>query len=160
MTGDPGELPTPGTVGHLGLYDPAPRLRAGTGPRAGDAAVRRSFGGVIARTRSGGELVVAVPVSHDEKVIGVVRTSSALSAVRTQVLLGWAALLGAAVLALTVGVFVARRQARALARPLEDLSRHCRAVTAGDLNVRAAPSAIAEIQQVALTHNDMLHSLS
>ncbi|MFF2993148.1 sensor histidine kinase [Streptomyces sp. NPDC057950] len=159
-TGDPVELPSPGGAGHLGLYDPAPRLRAGSGPRTGDAAVRRSLGGVIARTRSGGELVVAVPVSHDEKVIGVVRTASAVSAVRTQVFLGWAALLGAAVLALAVGVLVARHQARALARPLEDLSRHCRAVTAGDLNARAAPSAIAEIRQVALTHNDMLHSLS
>nr|WP_307841720.1 HAMP domain-containing sensor histidine kinase [Streptomyces endocoffeicus] len=47
-----------------------------------------------------------------------------------------------------------------LATPLEDLSRHCRAVTEGDLNARAAPSSIAEIDQVASTHNEMLRSLS
>lgn len=104
--------------------------------------------------------MVAVPVSHAEQVIGVVRASSAVSAVRNRVLVDWAVLLGAAVFALAVAVLVARRQARALAAPLEDLSRHCRAVTEGDLTARAAPSTIAEIDQVARTHNDMLHSLS
>ncbi|MET7690490.1 HAMP domain-containing sensor histidine kinase [Streptomyces sp. NPDC005483] len=39
------------------------------------------------------------------------------------------------------------------------MSRHSRAVTEGDLNARAAPSSIAEIDQVARTHNEMLHSL-
>ncbi|MFJ1531518.1 histidine kinase dimerization/phospho-acceptor domain-containing protein [Streptomyces mirabilis] len=159
-TGDPAELPPPGPGERLGLYDPKLRLHTGTGPRSGDAAVRRAFRGVIARTRSGGELVVAVPVSHAEQVIGVVRASSAVSAVRSRVLVDWAVLLGAAVFALAVAVLVARRQARALAAPLEDLSRHCRAVTEGDLTARAAPSTIAEIDQVARTHNDMLHSLS
>lgn len=159
-TGDPAELPPPGPGERLGLYDPKPRLHTGTGPRSGDAAVRRAFRGVVARTQSGGELVVAVPVSHAEEVIGVVRASSAVSAVRNRVLVDWAVLLGAAVFALAVAVLVARRQARALAAPLEDLSRHCRAVTEGDLTARAAPSTIAEIDQVARTHNDMLHSLS
>ncbi|MEU8981258.1 HAMP domain-containing sensor histidine kinase [Streptomyces sp. NPDC058251] len=159
-TGDPAELPSPGAGERLGLYDPELALRAGGGPRGGDAAVRHALRGVIARDRTGGELVVAVPVSHAEEVIGVVRVSSAVSAVRDRVLLGWAALLGAAVLALTVAVLVARRQARVLAAPLEDLSRHSRAVTEGDLTARAAPSTIAEIDQVARTHNDMLHSLS
>ncbi|MEU1409079.1 HAMP domain-containing sensor histidine kinase [Streptomyces sp. NPDC005728] len=158
--GDPVEMPPPGAGERLGLYDPALRLHAGSGPRSGDAAVRRSLDGVIAHVDSGGELVVAVPVSHDEKVIGVVRASSAVSAVRDDVLVGWAVLLAAAVLALAVGVFVARRQAHALAQPLEELSRHCQAVAAGDLASRAAPSTIAEIDQVARTHNDMLHNLS
>ncbi|MCZ1002690.1 hypothetical protein O1M63_39345 [Streptomyces mirabilis] len=66
--------------------------------------------------------MVAVPVSHAEQVIGVVRASSAVSAVRNRVLVDWAVLLGAAVFALAVAVLVARRQARALAAPLEDLS--------------------------------------
>ncbi|MEU6994936.1 HAMP domain-containing sensor histidine kinase [Streptomyces sp. NPDC046465] len=158
--GDPVELPVARAGERLGLYDPERRLRAGAGPRQGDTAVRRALGGVVARADADGELVVAVPVSHDEKVIGVVRASSASSAVRDRVLVGWAALAGAVVLALTLAVLVARRQARLLAAPLEDLSRHCRAVTAGDLSARAAPSAIAEVDQVARTHNDMLHSLT
>jgi signal transduction histidine kinase len=159
-TGDPVELPAPAAGTRLGLYDPGLRLRAGSGPRTGDDVVRRSLNAVVTRGESGGELVVAVPVPHDEQVIGVVRASSEVAAVRHRVVLGWAALLGVVLLALTVAILVARRQARALAAPLEDLSRHCRAVTDGDLTARAGPSTIAEIDQVARTHNDMLHSLS
>ncbi|MGW3449902.1 histidine kinase dimerization/phospho-acceptor domain-containing protein [Streptomyces sp. NPDC001076] len=159
VTGDPVELPAPPVGGRLGLYDAQLRLRAGTGPRPGDTPVRQSLGGAAVRGRAGADLVVAVPVSHAEKVIGVVRASTP-AAVRDRVVAAWTLLLGVAALALTVAVLVARRQARALAAPLEDLSRHCRAVTEGDLNARAAPSDVAEIDQVARTHNEMLHSLS
>ncbi|TCR19521.1 signal transduction histidine kinase [Streptomyces sp. BK205] len=159
-TGDPAELPRPPAGGRLGLYDPQSRLRAGSGPRSGDASVRRALGGEAVRGHSGGDLVVTVPVSHAEQVIGVVRVSSPAASVRDRVLVAWAVLLGVAALALAVAVVVARRQARALAAPLEDLSRHCRAVTEGDLNARAARSSIGEIDQVARTHNEMLHSLS
>lgn len=134
-------------------------MRGGSGPATADSPVHRALGGAAVRTRSGGDLVVAVPVSHAEQVIGVVRASSPVAAVRDRVFLTWAALLGVAVVALAVAVLVARRQARALAAPLEDLSRHCRAVAEGHLNARAALSSIAEIDQVARTHNEMLHSL-
>ncbi|MFK0106103.1 histidine kinase dimerization/phospho-acceptor domain-containing protein [Streptomyces sp. NPDC091217] len=160
VTGDPVELPTPPAGGRLGLYDPRVRLRAGSGPRPGDTPVRQALGGEVVRHRAGADLVVAVPVAHAEKVIGVVRASSPAAAVRNRVAAAWTLLLGVAVLALAVAVLVARRQARALTAPLEDLSRHCRAVTEGDLNARAAPSSVAEIDQVARTHNEMLHTLS
>ncbi|MET8243914.1 HAMP domain-containing sensor histidine kinase [Streptomyces sp. NPDC005202] len=160
VTGDPVELPAPPVGGRLGLYDQQARLRAGSGPRAGDAVVRRALGAQVVRARSGGDLVVAVPVSHEERVIGVVRASTPADAVRYRVVAVWAVLLGVAALALAVAVVVARRQARSLAAPLEDLSRHCRAVTEGDLSARAAPSSITEIDQVARTYNEMLHSLS
>ncbi|MFD8394323.1 HAMP domain-containing protein [Streptomyces sp. NPDC059680] len=159
-TGDRVELPAPPAGGRLGLYDPQLRLRAGSGPRTGDTAVRRALGAEVVRGRSGGDLVVTVPVSHAEQVIGVVRASSPSDAVNDRVLLVYAVLAGVCALALTAAIWVARRQARALTAPLEDLSRHCRAVTAGDLNTRAAPSSIPEIDQVARTHNEMLHSLT
>jgi signal transduction histidine kinase len=158
--GDPAELPAAASGQRLGLYDPRLRLHAGTGPRTGDDAVGRALAGKVTRDSSGGELVAAVPVSHAEQVIGVVRASSPLADVRGRVFAGWAVLAGVATVALTVAVLVARRQARALATPLEDLSRHCRAVAEGDLTARAAPSSIAEIDQVSRTHNDMLHSLT
>ncbi|MFD5536478.1 histidine kinase dimerization/phospho-acceptor domain-containing protein [Streptomyces sp. NPDC127079] len=160
VTGDPVELPAPASGGRLGLYDPRLRLRAGSGPRPGDTPVRRSLDGEVAQSRAGQDLVVAVPVTHAEKVIGVVRASSPAAAVRNRVAMTWLLLLGVTALALAVAVLVARRQARVLAAPLEDLSRQCRAVTEGDLTVRAAPSSVAEIDQVARTHNEMLHSLS
>ncbi|MBW8794273.1 MAG: HAMP domain-containing histidine kinase [Streptomyces sp.] len=160
VTGDPVELPAPPSGAGLGLYDPHARLRAGSGPGSGDTPVRQGLGGEVVRGRSGPDLVVAVPVSHAEKVIGVVRASSPAAAVRNRVAVAWLLLLGVAAVALAVAVLVARRQARVLAAPLEDLSRQCRAVTEGDLNVRAARSSVAEIDQVARTHNEMLHSLS
>ncbi|MFI6685923.1 histidine kinase dimerization/phospho-acceptor domain-containing protein [Streptomyces sp. NPDC050485] len=159
-TGDPAELPAAASGQRLGLYDPRLRLHTGTGPGTGDDAVRRALSGTVTRSSSGGELVAAVPVSHAEKVIAVVRASSPIGDVRGRVLAGWAVLAGVAVVALTVAVLVARRQARLLAAPLEALSRRCRAVAEGDLTARAGPSTIAEIDQVARTHNDMLHSLS
>ncbi|MGX4691560.1 histidine kinase dimerization/phospho-acceptor domain-containing protein [Streptomyces sp. JNUCC 63] len=158
--GDPVELPRPPAGARIGLYDPQLRLRAGSGSRPGDAPVRQALRGEAVRSRSGGDLVVAVPVSHAEQVIGVVRVSSPVGAVRERVLAVWGVLLGVAAFALATAVLVAHRQARALAAPLEDLARHCRAVAAGDLNARAGLSSIAEIDQVAHTHNEMLHSLS
>ncbi|MEU6370880.1 histidine kinase dimerization/phospho-acceptor domain-containing protein [Streptomyces sp. NPDC046931] len=156
-TGDPVELPAAPAGGHLGLYDRHQRLRSGSGPGTGDAPVGRALGGEPMRGRSGGDLVVTVPVSHAEQVIGVVRASSPADTVRDRVLAVWGVLLGVTAFALGVAVLVARRQARVLATPLEDL---CRAVTEGDLNARAAPSSIAEIDQVARTPNEMLRSLS
>ncbi|MGW5861279.1 histidine kinase dimerization/phospho-acceptor domain-containing protein [Streptomyces sp. NPDC055239] len=158
--GDPVELPTAPAGGRLGLYDPRLRLRAGDGPASGGAPVRQALAAEAVRSRTGGDLVVAVPVSHAERVIGVVRAASPAAAVRDRVLAVWAVLLGVGALALAVAIGVARRQARLLAAPLEGLSRHCRAVKAGDLTARAALSAIAEVDQVARTHNDMLHSLT
>ncbi|MFE2301124.1 sensor histidine kinase [Streptomyces sp. NPDC059445] len=160
VTGDPVELPRRPAGGSLGLYDPRARLRAGSGPTLGDAPVRRALGGGLVRSGAGGQIVVTVPVSHAERVIGVVRASSPAGSVRGRVLAAWAVLLGVAVLAVFIAVLVARRQARVLAAPLEDLSRHCEAVTEGDLSRRAASSTIAEIDQVARTHNEMLDSLS
>lgn len=56
-------------------------------------------------------------------------------------------------------VVVARHQARARTRPLEALAATAAKVTDGDLTARAAPSGIAEIDQVAATHNDMVERL-
>ncbi|MFI0966590.1 histidine kinase dimerization/phospho-acceptor domain-containing protein [Streptomyces sp. NPDC021080] len=159
-TGDPVELPSPPRGGRLGLYDPQARLRAGSGPATGDPSVRRALGGELVRRGTDGQIVVTVPVSHAEQVIGVVRASSPAGAVQRRVLVAWAVLLGVALVAVCVAVLVARRQARALAAPLEGLSRHCRAVAEGDLSRRADSSSIAEIDQVARTHNEMLDNLS
>ncbi|MGW4758260.1 sensor histidine kinase [Streptomyces chartreusis] len=159
-SGDPIELP--GTPPHvsLGVYDDHNRLRAGQGPRTGDRLTARTRNGDVHRGTTAGQNVVAIPVTHAEEVIGVVRAAAPLSTVRTRVLVAWSALAGIAALALAVAVLTARRQARALAAPLEALSRNSRAVAQGDLNARAEPSTISEIDQVARTHNDMLQHLS
>ncbi|MFD4973587.1 sensor histidine kinase [Streptomyces sp. NPDC058424] len=158
--GDPVELPKAGGEVRLGVYDTRMRLRAGHGPARADTETRRAGAGTVVRGHADGDLVAAVPVSQNEKVIGIVRAASPARDVWGRVLLGWLALGGVVLIALTAAVLVARRQARALTAPLEALSRQARAVTEGDLTARAAPSPIAEIDQVARTHNAMVERLA
>ena len=104
-------------------------------------------------------LVVAVPVTHDGDVIGVVRAATPTLAVDRIVWLAWlamAALAGAAVGAVYI---VARRQARTIARPLEELSAAAQRLGDGDFTVRAAPAAIPEIDSVGDSLNSTAERL-
>ncbi|MFJ4848580.1 MULTISPECIES: sensor histidine kinase [unclassified Streptomyces] len=157
--GDAVELPAARDGELLGVYDTAWRRRWGTGPAAADAAVHRAATGKVAQRQSAGEIVVAVPVSDAERVIGVVRASTDTGEVWKRILLAWLALVGVALSALGVALLVARHQARALTGPLEALAATSAKVTEGDLTARAAPSGIAEIDQVGATHNDMVERL-
>lgn len=158
--GDPVELPAGQSEGRLGLYDTALRLRGGTGPSTADAAIRRALGGTVVRQNVGSEVVAAVPVSQDERVIGVVRASVSTRSVWNRILTAWAALLTAAMIALGAASLVARRQARALTAPLESLSRTSQAIADGDLSARAATCGIDEIDRVADAHNTMVQRLA
>ncbi|MFG2666709.1 histidine kinase dimerization/phospho-acceptor domain-containing protein [Streptomyces sp. NPDC048387] len=159
-TGDPVELHAARPGEGLALYDTAGRLRAGAGPAHAGGAVPRALTGSVAQSRSDGELVVAVPVSSGEQVIGVIRASTRASTVWARVLWGWAALLGLCLVALGAAVIVARRQASILAAPLEALAGTSLAVADGDLTARAEPSTIAEIDEVARAHNTMVDRLA
>ncbi|MET7912482.1 HAMP domain-containing sensor histidine kinase [Streptomyces avermitilis] len=158
--GDPVELPPGQSEGQLGVYDTALRLRAGTGPSTADTATRRAAAGTVVQQSADSELVAAVPVSQGERVIGVVRASTSTRSVWNRILTAWAALLGAALIALVAAVLVARRQARALTASLESLSRTSQAIADGDLTARAATCGITEIDQVARTHNAMVQRLA
>ncbi|MYT24357.1 HAMP domain-containing protein [Streptomyces sp. SID7760] len=159
--GDPVELPRSRPGEALALYDTAARLRSGSGPSTGGGTVHRALAGsVVAQSQSGGELVVAVPVSSSERVIGVVRASTSARTVWSRVLWGWAVLLGLCLLALGAAVVVARKQAAALTAPLEALARTSLAIADGDLTARAEHSTIAEIDEVARAHNTMVTHLA
>jgi signal transduction histidine kinase len=100
-----------------------------------------------------GELVVAVPVTHDTDVIGAVRAARPVMAVYRQVALAWLGMLGLGGLAIGMVWLVARRQARRLARPLEELSEAARRLGQGDFSVRTTPAAIPEIDSVGSALN-------
>ncbi|MCZ4101644.1 MULTISPECIES: HAMP domain-containing sensor histidine kinase [Streptomyces] len=158
--GDEVELPAPETEGKLGVYDLTMRLRSGSGSAQADDVTRRAARGVVVRGSSGGDLVVAVPVSTSEQVIGVVRATTPTSEVWHRILLTWLALLGVVLLALCAAIAVARRQARALSRPLESLSTTARAVADGDLTARAGRCGIVEIDQLATAQDTMVARLT
>ncbi|MFD9335004.1 histidine kinase dimerization/phospho-acceptor domain-containing protein [Streptomyces sp. NPDC060028] len=158
--GDPVELPGGRDEMQRGIYDATGRLRSGVGPASGGDAVRQALSGRVARKQTGGELVVVVPVSSGERVIGAVRASTSARTVWSRVWWGWAALLGLCLLALGAAVIVARRQASVLSSPLEALARTSLAIADGDLHARADPSTIAEIDEVARAHNAMVERLA
>jgi signal transduction histidine kinase len=155
---DPVELPH-NSDQQVGVYDVGLRLRSGQGPKTGDAVVQGASTGSVAEGQIGGELIVAVPVTSQEKVVGVVRAAQPVGVIWDGVLLAWLALVALAGAAFGVAVLVARRQARHLSAPLEALAETSERIAAGDLTVRAEPSSIHDIDRVAETHNAMVDKL-
>jgi hypothetical protein len=119
LRGDtPTDLPNPKDETRLAVYVNRGLRIMGTGPEGGDAQVHRALRGEINTGDLNGDLVVAVPVTHDSNVIGAVRAASPRAAIYRQIALVWLGMLGLAGLAIGTVWLVARRQARRLARPL------------------------------------------
>ncbi len=148
-----GDLPESTHGTHLAVYVDRGRRIQGIGPQGGDYVVQRALRGDTHSGDVGGDLVVAVPVTHDSDVIGAVRAASPRSDVMKQVMLVWLAMVGLACLAIGTVWLVARRQARRLARPLEELSDAARRLGQGDFSVRTRPADIPEIDSVGTALN-------
>jgi signal transduction histidine kinase len=149
----PTDLRDPNDGTHLAVYVDRGLRILGTGPEGGDPAVYAALHGEISNKDLNGELIVAVPVTHDADVIGAVRAASPVMAVYRQVALVWLGMLGLGGLAIGMVWLVARRQARRLARPLEELSEAARRLGQGDFSVRTTPAAIPEIDSVGSALN-------
>ncbi len=149
----PTDLRDPNDGTHLAVYVDRGLRILGTGPEGGDPAVYAALHGEISNKDLNGELVVAVPVTHDTDVIGAVRAASPIADVYQQVALVWLAMFGLGGLAIGTVWLVARRQARRLARPLEELSEAARRLGQGDFSVRTTPAAIPEIDSVGAALN-------
>ena len=149
----PNDLPAPMGKTRLAVYVERGLRIGGNGPQGGDASVQRALRGDTDTGDVAGDLVVAVPVTHDSDVIGAVRAASPRSAVYRQVVLVWLAMLGLAVLAVGTVWLVARRQARRLAGPLEELSDAARRLGDGDFSVRTESVDIPEIDAVGMALN-------
>jgi signal transduction histidine kinase len=150
----PTELHEPKDGTHLAVYVDRGHRILGTGPEGGDQAVYHALHDGEINTRDfNGDLVVAVPVTHDSDVIGAVRAASPRAAIYRQIALVWLGMLGLASLAIGTVWLVARRQARRLAHPLEELSDAARRLGQGDFSVRTTPADIPEIDSVGSALN-------
>ena len=89
-------MPLPKPTPLLGVYDLKMRLRAGRGPGAADPVTRSAAKGVVADGQIGSDLVVAVPVTSAENVVGVARASVAGRVVWARVILAWLVLVALA----------------------------------------------------------------
>jgi signal transduction histidine kinase len=81
-------------------------------------------------------------------VIGAVLVASPRSAVLGEVAFIWGVMAGLAAVAVTIAWLVGRRQARRLARPLEDLEESARRLGDGDFSVRSRKGGVEEIDSV------------
>jgi signal transduction histidine kinase len=149
----PTDLRDPNDGTQLAVYVHPGVLILGSGPRVADLPVYKALHTEINNADIDGDLVVAVPVTHDSDVIGAVRAASPLRVVYRLVGLVWLAMFGLGGLAVGMVWLVARRQARRLAGPLEELSDAARRLGQGDFSVRTTPAAIPEIDSVGSALN-------
>jgi signal transduction histidine kinase len=138
----------------VAVYDEDGGLLGGSGPSATPGEVTAALHGTVTSISAGGDLVVAVPVTHEDDVIGAVRAATPRTAVLSIVALVWAGMAALAALAVTTTWLVGRRAARRLAQPLEELAHTARRLGEGDFSVRAAPGGIAEIDAVGSALSD------
>lgn len=142
---DPVELTGGRGETRLGLYALDGNRTAGAGPFQADAVVRRALRGESADATLAGELVVAVPVAREERVVGAMRAALDEGAVAARVRRAWLVMgaLGAA--AVGIAGLVALVLSRRLARPIERLAGAAERLGAGDFTVAPEASGVAEI---------------
>ena len=152
-TGDPVELPARRDATLIALYDRQGRKLQGGGPARADAEVARALKGAVSDGAHDGMLVVAVPVTSEERVFAAVRAALPEGSVNDRVRRGWLAmaLLAGAVIALAA--LVARWQARRLGRPVLALATAAGQLGDGDFSVRAGAVGIPEVDAAASALN-------
>lgn len=148
----PSDIPDARDNTSLTVYDSEGNRVTGDGPRS-EPLVREALRGSPATGTNGTDLVVAVAVTHETDVIGAVRAASPRAVVYRQVAVAWLAIATLALIALAVAYLLARRAARRLASPLEELSGTARRLGEGDFSVRIDPVGIAEIDAVGQALN-------
>ncbi|MGH3821437.1 MAG: histidine kinase dimerization/phospho-acceptor domain-containing protein, partial [Pseudonocardiaceae bacterium] len=150
----PTNLPDPHDGTRFTVYVDRGLRIIGEGPQGGDEPVHRALHDFKITTGNyQGDLVVAVPITHDSDSHGAVRAAYPRAMVYQQVAVVWLGMLGLAGLAIGMVWLVARRQARRLAGPLEDLSDAARRLGQGDFSVRTIPAAVPEIDSVGSALN-------
>ena len=148
---DPDELTDVGDDGEqvtAAVFAATGRRLAGTAPDRDLDVLERALDGEVRSGTDGDLLAAAVPVTHGDDVLGAVLVTENRTDVLGEVALIWAAMAGLAATAVTVAWLVGRRQARRLARPLEDLEESARRLGDGDVSVRTRRGGIAEIDAV------------
>ena len=153
---DAPELPRQEGGVELAFYSTQGRRVVGSGPVDGASLVTRAAGGIVTSEggtwtlalTSGAGVLAAAPVTDGATVVGVVRASSASSAIWGRTLLAWAALALACSFAMAVSLFLATRSAARLGATVDQLRVTAEAIGAGDLSRTAQHSGIREFDDV------------
>lgn len=148
------EAGTPVAVPHVpggstvGVYDVHGQRVGGAGPaRSGLAAAATA--GTEQHGHEAGALTVVVPVRSDTRVAGSVRASTPLSALYADVLAAWGLLAALAAVVAGLATVQARRSARRISTPFEQLTVAARGLGEGRYDVRLPRWSIAEADAAA-----------
>jgi signal transduction histidine kinase len=150
---DAGDLEDYDSLTFRSVYDLDRDRLLGRGPATADYTVRQAEDGTADTGVRGDEIVVAVPVNHEGEVVGVVRVAGPRGALLWPVWAAWLGMAGLALVALGLVWLLARRQARRLARPLDDVAAAATRLGDGDFSVRLPAVAYPEIDAVVSSLN-------
>lgn len=150
---DPIELPASVDGIVYALYDSNGALFAGEGPDPADDITLRALTNAVVDGEVNGHVVVAVPVSADERVVGVVRAtrSTNISDSRTTRIFLLLGAIGIGVIAISgaLGWMLAGR----LSRPVGRLRDAAQRLGDGDFGIEVPSSTIPELDQAAAAMN-------
>jgi signal transduction histidine kinase len=127
----------------IGVYDARGRLIAGRGPAHSDLAAK-AVDGRDHSGHDGDDLAVAVPVLSDADVAGSVRAAEPLSDLRGRVARAWALLAVLAIVVFGIALALARRAARRLSEPFEQITFAARALGDGRYDMQLPRWGIPE----------------
>ena len=143
--GDPIDIPPDSDGVRLAVYDPSGQLLKGDGPPTADSEVTEAASGDVSDGQVGNKLVVAVPISADDRVVAIVRAAVPMDVVSDKIERAWLAMAalggGVLVVAGALAIFEGRR----LGRPVRRLTEATTKLGHGDFTVTVAPSGVAEI---------------
>lgn len=146
---DPVELPAPESDTQLALFDLTGRRIAGHGPSQADPSVLAALRNDIHDSEVDGNRIIAVPVTANEHVIGVIRAEQSTGASDARILALIGGLLGLAGLVFAAGALGAAVLARRLAQPVKALSTATVELGCGDFAPHLPVSGIEEIDDAA-----------
>lgn len=144
------ELPDPARNVDVALYDQAGQRLVGEGPDRADQLVAAALR-TGASQRDRGALVVAIPVSQEEVVVGAIRTSLPNRVVADRVHRTWAAMGALAGGVFAVAGLVSLERSRSLSAPLHRLRADAELIGDGGEIPSRSPSGIEEIDTVHTT---------
>ena len=136
-------VPKAGGSTRIGLYDASGRRLAGHGPARSRLALAARGGKEQDGTETG-ELVVVSPVLSDAAVAGSVRASVPRSVLRLRAARGWGGLVLLALAVVLLTSLLARRAARRIATPFEQLTAAAGELGAGSFELTLPVWRLAE----------------
>jgi signal transduction histidine kinase len=133
----------------IGLYGRGGRLLAGHGPRHADSILRAALRGKVQDRQVGSRIVVAIPLTRAERIVGALRASISDAGVQARNRDAILLMVVIGVLAIGVSALIGLGQSRRLARPVDQLAVAAARLGDGDFTVRPEVSGVPEVDAVS-----------